>query len=77
MYHAREMITYTYEYFLWGNLNRRNHFEDLGVDGRIILTYILKKREEACRLDSYRVGQGLRASSYDFCNAILSSMKGW
>jgi hypothetical protein len=26
-----------------GNLNERNHFEDIGVDGRIILKYLLKK----------------------------------
>jgi len=26
-----------------GNLRERNHLEDLGVDGRIILKYIFKK----------------------------------
>jgi hypothetical protein len=59
-----------------GNLNRRYHFEDLSADGSIILTLYLKLREEACRLDSYRLGKGLIASSYEFCNDILSSMKG-
>jgi hypothetical protein len=29
--------------FWWGNLRGRNHFEDLGLDGRIILKWIFKK----------------------------------
>jgi len=29
--------------FWWGNLRERNHFEDLGLDRRIILKWIFKK----------------------------------
>jgi len=29
--------------FWWGNLRERNHFEDPGIDGRIILRWILSK----------------------------------
>jgi hypothetical protein len=29
--------------FWWGNPRERHHFEDLGVDGRVILEWILKK----------------------------------
>ena len=29
--------------FWWGDLRERNHFEDLGVDGSIVLKWILKK----------------------------------
>ena len=28
---------------LWGNLRERSHFEDLNIDGRIILEWIFKK----------------------------------
>jgi hypothetical protein len=27
----------------WGNLRERNHLENLGVDGRIILKWVFKK----------------------------------
>jgi len=29
--------------FWWGDLRERNHFEDLGVDGSIVLKWIFKK----------------------------------
>jgi hypothetical protein len=32
-----------YSGFWWGNLWERDHFEDPGVDGRIILIWIVKK----------------------------------
>jgi hypothetical protein len=35
-------------YRVWlGNLRERNHLEDLGVDGRIILKWIFKKRHSS------------------------------
>ena len=32
-----------YTGFWWGNLSEREHLEDLGVDGRIILRWIFSK----------------------------------
>jgi hypothetical protein len=32
--HVERMV---YAGFLWGNIRERNHLEDLGLDGRIIL----------------------------------------
>ena len=37
--------------FWWGNLRERHHLEDLGVDGRIILTLICKKWDKRHGLD--------------------------
>jgi len=34
-----------YTGFWWGNLRERDHLEDLGVDGRIILRWIFRKRD--------------------------------
>ena len=35
--------TEAYVGFWWGNLAERDHLEDLGVDGRIILRWIFRK----------------------------------
>jgi hypothetical protein len=32
--------------FWWGNLRRRVHFQDTGVDGRIVLSWIFRKWDE-------------------------------
>jgi hypothetical protein len=37
--------------FCWGDPREENQLEDLGVDGRIILTRILKKCDEGHGLD--------------------------
>ena len=31
--------------FWWGNLRERNHLEDQGKDGRIILRWVFKKQD--------------------------------
>jgi hypothetical protein len=35
-----------YAGFWWGNLRERDHLEDLGVDGRIILRWVFRKLDE-------------------------------
>jgi len=41
--HMGERISYTG--FWWGNLRERDHLEDPGMDGRIILRRIIRKRD--------------------------------
>jgi len=40
---GEENIGEVYTEFSWGNLRERDHFEDPGVDGRIILSWIFRK----------------------------------
>jgi hypothetical protein len=45
-----------YSGFWWGKLRERDHLEDLGVDGRIILRWIFRKWGGRYGLD--RAGSG-------------------
>ena len=40
MYGEREEV---YTWFWWGNLKERDHLENPGIEGRIILRWILRK----------------------------------
>jgi hypothetical protein len=35
----------------WGNLKQRGHFEDKGVDGKIILRWFIRKGDGRLSLD--------------------------
>jgi hypothetical protein len=45
---------------LWGNLREKDHFEDPGADGRIILRWIFRKWDGGAWTGSicYRIGTG-------------------
>jgi hypothetical protein len=55
------------------NMNGRDHLEDVGVDGKILLEFILG---EWCGLYSSGSGQGLVAGRCEHCNKPLGSIKG-
>jgi len=44
--------------FLWGSLKERVHFEDLGVDRRIILKWIFKRWDAEARVELFWVRTG-------------------
>ena len=46
-----------YTEFWWGNLRERDHFEDQGIDGRIILKWIFRKWDVGVWTGS-RIGTG-------------------
>ena len=58
-----------YAGFWWVNLRERNHLEDLGVVGKIILKYISKKLEGG--MDWIYLAQD-RAKRRGFVNAIMN-----
>ena len=43
--------------FWWGNLREGDLFEDLGLDGRMILKWIFRKLNGRCGLDSAAQGR--------------------
>jgi len=59
MYHVwgREEV---YKEVWWGNLRERDHLEDPGIDGRIILRWIFRKWDERAWTGSIwiRIGTG-------------------
>ena len=59
----------------WGNLGGGNHLEDPGLDGRIILKWILEKWDMGHGLGQSGSGQGHVAGSCECGNELSSFIK--
>jgi len=65
-----------YTGFWWGKLRERNHLEDPGVDGRIILRWIFRNWDvEWHGLDRAGSGQGQMAGTCECGNELSGSIK--
>jgi hypothetical protein len=64
-----------YTGFLWGNLRERNHLEVPDVDGSIISRWIFGKLDWGHGLDRAGSVQGQVASTCEYGNEHLDSIK--
>ena len=58
-----------YTGFWWENLRERDHLEDPGLDGRIILRWVFKKWDSGHGLDYLAQDRG---RWWSFVNAVMS-----
>ena len=56
-------------------MRERDHWRDPGVDGRIVLRWILKKWDVGYRLDRAGSGQGQAAGTCEWDNEASGSRK--
>jgi hypothetical protein len=61
--------------FWLGDPKVRDHWEDLGVGGRITLKYMLGNRDRWGELDSAGSGYGQMTSFCEHCNETSGSIK--
>ena len=61
--------------FWWGNLRKRDHLEDAGVDGRVIVSWIFRKWDVGHGLDRCGLGQGQVAGTCECGNEPSGSIK--
>jgi hypothetical protein len=66
-----------YSFFGWGNLGEREHLEDPGVDGRIIIRWIFKMWDVGTWARSIWLSIGRVAGTCECVNERSGSIKCW
>jgi len=56
------------EWFYWKSLKEIGYLQDLGIDQRIILEWMLRKQDGGCGLHSSGLGQGREAGCCEHRN---------
>jgi len=64
-----------YTRFLWGDLRERDHLEDLGVDGKVILRSIFRKLDVGYGLNRAGSGYGQVEGTCESGNETSVSIK--
>jgi hypothetical protein len=64
-----------YSGFWWGNLRKKDHLEDPGIERRIILRWIFRSRMWEYGLDQSGSGQGQVPGTCECCNVPSGSIK--
>jgi hypothetical protein len=61
--------------FWFEHLYGRDHLEDVGIDGKIVMEWMLRKQVGWCRLDSPGLGQESVEGYCEYSNEPSNSVK--
>jgi hypothetical protein len=63
--------------FLWRSLKERDHWEDIGVDGVVMLKRVLQKWDDRSWAGFMWLRLGTKVGSYEYGNEYSGCIKFW